>query len=133
MQKLAPKVVQYARVNSGVIDGTNVKLLQGALEGKMYATNTSGIRGVCLDRKTGHWIASIAFKKNKIYLGMFKNKEDAVKVRKKAEGVLFGEFLEYYESELKENHEAEMEELKQKYLKEIREYAAQLKNGEVCE
>lgn len=61
---------------------------------------------------------------------MFKNKEDAVKVRKKAEGVLFGEFLEYYESELKENHEAEMEDMKQKYLKEIRDYAAQLKNGE---
>ena len=60
---------------------------------------------------------------------MFKDKEDAVKVRKKAEGVLFGEFLEYYESELKENHEAEMEELKQKYLKEIREYAAQLKEA----
>ena len=38
---------------------------------------------------------------------MFKDKEDAVKVRKKAEGVLFGEFLEYYE--------AEVEELKQKY------------------
>lgn len=49
---------------------------------------------------------------------MFKDKEDAVKVRKKAEGVLFGEFLEYYESELKEKHE--VEELKQKYLKEIR-------------
>lgn len=60
---------------------------------------------------------------------MFTDKEDAVKVRKKAEGVLFGEFLEYYESELKENHEAEMEELKQKYLKEIREYAARLKEA----
>ena len=61
---------------------------------------------------------------------MYKDKEDAVKVRKKAEGVLFGEFLEYYESELKEKHEVEVEELKQKYLKEIREYAAQLKSGE---
>lgn len=61
---------------------------------------------------------------------MFKNIEDAAKVRKKAENVLFGEFLEYYESELKENHEAEVEELKQKYLKEIREYAAQLKHSE---
>ena len=60
---------------------------------------------------------------------MFTDKEDAVKVRKKAEGVLFGEFLEHYESELKENHEAEMEELKQKYLKEIQEYAAQLKES----
>lgn len=60
---------------------------------------------------------------------MYKDKEDAVKVRKKAEGVLFGEFLEYYESELREKHEVEVEELKQKYLKEIREYAAQLKNG----
>ena len=66
-----------------------------------------------------------------MYLGMFKNKEDAVKVRKKTEGVLFGEFLEYYEPELKEKHE--VEELKQKYLKEIRENAAQLKNGESCE
>lgn len=66
-----------------------------------------------------------------MYLGMFKNKEDAVKVRKKVEGVLFGEFLEYYEPELKDKHE--VEELKQKYLKEIWGYAAQLKNGESCE
>lgn len=130
MQQLAPKVVQYARVNSGVIEGTNVKLIQGALDGKLFRSNTSGVRGVRQDKRTGHWVASISFKKNKIYLGMFKDKEDAVKVRKKAESVLFGEFLEYYESELKEKHEVEVEELKQKYLKEIREYAAQLKNGE---
>lgn len=130
MQKLAPKVVQYARVNSGTIEGTNVKLIQGALDGKLFKSNTSGVRGVRQDKKTGHWVASISFKKNKMYLGMFKDKEDAVKVRKKAENVLFGEFLEYYESELKEKHEVEVEELKQKYLKEIREYAAQLKSGE---
>lgn len=130
MRQLAPKVVQYARVNSGVIEDTNVKLIQGALEGKLFKSNTSGVRGVSQDKKTGYWIASISFKKNKIYLGMFKNIEDAAKVRKKAENVLFGEFLEYYESELKENHEAEVEELKQKYLKEIREYAAQLKHSE---
>lgn len=46
---------------------------------------------------------------------------------------LFSVVVEYYESELKEKHEVEVEELKQKYLKEIRVYAAQLKNGESCE
>lgn len=55
-----------ARANSGAVEGTNVKLIQGAMDGKMYATNTSGIRGVGLDRKTGKWTASISFK-NKTY------------------------------------------------------------------
>lgn len=116
-----------ARANSGAIEGTNVKLIQGALDGKMYATNTSGIRGVGMNSKTGKWIASISFKGKRYYLGSFDDKNDAAKVRKKAEDVMFGEFLDYYESELKEKHEEEVEKLKEKYIAELREFAKEVK------
>ena len=73
--KDAAKIIgNAARANSGAIEGTNVKLIQGALDGKMYATNTSGIRGVGLDSKTGKWIASISFKNKRYYLGSFDDK-----------------------------------------------------------
>ena len=36
---------------------------------------------------------------------------------------MFGEFLDYYESELKEKHEEEVEKLKEKYIAELREFA----------
>lgn len=118
-----------ARANSGAVEGTNVKLIQGAMDGKMYATNTSGIRGVGLDRKTGKWTASISFKNKTYYLGSFDDKNDAAKVRKRAEDVMFGEFLDYYESELRADHEAEVEELKKKYIQELRDFAKGFKRG----
>ena len=48
-------------------------------------------------------------------------------MRKKAEDVMFGEFLDYYESELKEQHEEEVEKLKEKYIAELREFAKEVK------
>ena len=40
---------------------------------------------------------------------------------------MFGEFLDYYESELKEKREEEVEKLKEKYIAELREFATEVK------
>ena len=80
-----------------------------------------------MDSKTGKWIASISFKNKRYYLGSSDDKNDAAKVRKKAEDVMFGEFLDYYESELKEKHEEKVERIKEKYMAEVRAFAKEVK------
>lgn len=59
-------------------------------------------------KKKRRYCGNISFKNKRYYLGSFDDKNDAAKVRKKAEDVMFGEFLDYYESELKEKHEEEV-------------------------
>lgn len=74
------------------IDGTCVQFLQNT--GTLRADNTSGTRGVFPHR--GKWRARITFKKKTYDLGDYARLEDAVRVRKTAEGQLFGEFLDWY-------------------------------------
>lgn len=40
---------------------------------------------------------------------------------------MFGEFLDYYESELKEKHEEEVERIKEKYMAEVRAFVKEVK------
>ncbi|MET7041037.1 HNH endonuclease [Clostridium botulinum] len=54
--------------------------------------NTSGIVGVRYDKSVNKWIAYIGYNNKNIRLGAFKNKKDAIKVRKEAEKKYFGEF-----------------------------------------
>lgn len=56
---------------------------------KTNVNNTSGVTGVSL--KNGHWTARIMANKKEIFLGMFGNKDDAVKARREAEEKYFGE------------------------------------------
>lgn len=58
----------------------------------IYKNNTSGITGVSWDKVSGKWRAQIQYKKHKIALGLFANKEDAIKTRLKAEVEYFGDF-----------------------------------------
>jgi hypothetical protein len=51
---------------------------------KLRITNTSGHQGVSL-RKNNTWIARITVNNKDLYLGSFKNIEEAIKVRKSAE------------------------------------------------
>lgn len=74
------------------IDGTCVQFLQP--DAKLRADNTSGVRGVAKYRDK--WRASITLKKKTYYLGTFTELEEAVRIRKKAENVLYGEFLDWY-------------------------------------
>lgn len=77
----------------GYIDNTCAAFLRQG--DKPSVRNTSGYRGVV--RRGEKWMARITFQKKTYYLGTYPALEDAVRVRKKAEEVLFGEFLEWYD------------------------------------
>lgn len=76
------------------IEGTNVRNLTS----KIAKNNTSGVKGVSWNKTRKRWVAQIGFKGKNYTLGRYKNKEDAIIARKKAEENLFGSFLEWYEN-----------------------------------
>ena len=82
---------EKARAKAGFVDGTQISRITSD---KIIATNTSGARGVYLERKTGKWRARLRFKGKTYNFGTYANFDDAVKARKKAEQLIYGEFLE---------------------------------------
>ena len=93
--------------------------------GKTPKNNTTGVRGVTFSN--GRYIATITFRKQHYYLGRYERIEEAALARKKAEEVLYGEWLEHYENDLKAELEAEYEEQKRAIyavLKQMRVYRA---------
>lgn len=87
------------KIKALYIEGTAPCKLDG---NKIRSTNTSGTTGVWYDTSRHKWCAEIMFKKKKYRLGRFDKKEDAVSARKLAEKKIFGDFLEYYESNKKD-------------------------------
>lgn len=73
-----------------IVENTNVAYLM--LE-KPIKSNKSGVTGVCFNTKMQRWTAQITFKGERIHLGTFINKEDAIKSRKEAEEKLHKGFL----------------------------------------
>ena len=61
--------------------------------------NTSGYKGLWWNRAREKWSVEIKFKYKKIFLGHFKNKEEAIFVRKNAEKKYFKKFI-YEENEI---------------------------------
>lgn len=61
---------------------------ENAINRKKISTNQSGYTGVI--RRKNRWIAQIYYKSKNIYLGSFKNKEDAIIARKEAEEKYYG-------------------------------------------
>lgn len=57
-----------------------------------YKNNTSGFTGVSWDKTNNKWRAQIQHYKRKIAIGLFDNKEDAIRARLLAEKEYFGEF-----------------------------------------
>ena len=55
-------------------------------------SNTSGITGVSWDKKRNKWIASVYYKRKRVHIGYFINKEDAIRARIEAETKYYGEF-----------------------------------------
>lgn len=62
------------------------------LNRNLYVTNTSGVSGVYFDKKRNKWVASITYRRTKIYIGRFDIKEDAVRARLDKEMELYKEF-----------------------------------------
>ena len=84
------------RDNLKLCEGTSVTALES---NRIIASNTSGYTGVYWNARSQKWVAQITFKRKTYYLGSYSRIEDAVKDRKKAEGRLFGAFLDWYYSE----------------------------------
>ena len=78
------------------VDGTCVEAIRS---NKLRKNNTSGVRGVYLNKKSGKWIAQITFKRKCYSLGSYSHIDEAAAVRKAAEERLFGEFLDWYYNE----------------------------------
>ena len=85
---------QYAagrmRENAGYVDGTQISRIK---TDKPSSANTSGVRGVYYERRSGKWVARLKFKGKLMNFGTYTRFEDAVKARKQAEAEYFGEFL----------------------------------------
>ncbi len=81
------------------VDGTCVEMLQAKT---VRRNNTSGVSGVDWVRHKQRWRATICFKGKRRYLGSFKDFEDAVEARKRAERELHDEFLREYNETAKE-------------------------------
>ena len=79
------------RERAGFVGGTQISRIKSE---KLSSTNTSGVRGVYFDKRTGKWRARLKFKGKLMNFGSYTKFEDAVKARKEAESVIYGEFLE---------------------------------------
>ncbi len=80
-------------VEKYIKDETNIKAISRI---KPMSHNTSGYSGVKWDKEREKWIAEIRFKNKIYYLGRYKDKQEAIKVRKEAEEKLHKEFLKNY-------------------------------------
>jgi len=70
--------------------------MQNGYNAKLSKANTSGVKGVTYYKRQDTWQAEIAYEGKKKYLGRFKNKQDAIDARKKAEELYHGEFRREY-------------------------------------
>ena len=82
---------QKMREKAGYVDGTQISRIPS---NNLIATNTSGVRGVYWDRRSGKWRARLRFKRKIYNFGSYVNFDDAVKARKAAEQQIYGEFLD---------------------------------------
>lgn len=80
--------------NLKLCEGTSVAVLE-ANRGRLLPTNTSGVTGVYRNRRTGRWCAQITFKRKTYYLGVYEKKDDAIRARKRGEG-LHEDFIAWY-------------------------------------
>lgn len=75
---------------------TNLRILnknKNSINCGLYQNNTSGCKGVYWVDKLHKWEAGIYFNNKNIYLGVYDNKEDAIKIRKEAEQKYFKNIL----------------------------------------
>ena len=101
--------LDLANANRGNIEETNTFILQSAMDGVQYENNKTGVRGVYYSNTYKNYWAVIVFKGKRYNLGRYKDLEKAQKAREKAEKILFGDFLEHYEQDLKPQIDAENE------------------------
>ena len=65
---------------------------QNSMNRKLQSNNSSGERGVYLNKNTNKWYVQITLNNKTINLGSYENFNDAVKIRQEAEKEYFGEY-----------------------------------------
>lgn len=78
----------------GFYDGTRIC----SLAAKTRKDNTSGYKGISWNKNAQKWQVEIKIRGEKIYLGRYDNKENAIKARKEAEEKYFEPVIEEFES-----------------------------------
>lgn len=83
-------------INGNSLDNrkSNLRILKkeyNPINCKTYSNNTSGVKGLSWNKKLNKWSVSIQVNKKSIYLGVYADKNEAIKVRKSAEDKYFGE------------------------------------------
>lgn len=76
---------------AGYVDGTQLSRIRNIPQ---TTNNSTGVVGVYFDKRSGKYRASLKFKGVLYRLGYFTHLEEAAAARKKAEQLIFGEFLE---------------------------------------
>lgn len=108
-----PTIIQLHRLVMGVLNkDKNIKIdhidrnplnnrknnlrtctqLKNSQNKNKQTNNISGFIGVCYTNRNNRWRAFITVNKKQIHIGYFKNKEDAIIARLKAEKEYFGEY-----------------------------------------
>ena len=65
---------------------------QNSMNRQLSKNNTSGTTGVVWSKKDKKWRSQIMINNKLIFLGLFKNKDDAIRKRKEAEKIYFKEY-----------------------------------------
>lgn len=79
----------------GYVDGVRICTINP--EAKMGKRGRTGIRGITYKTKRGAYVVSIGLKGKMIYIGQFKNLDDAIKARKDAEEKYYKPLIERYD------------------------------------
>lgn len=85
-------------VEKNCVEGTNLL----SLTAKLSKANTSGVKGVSFNKRTGKYRAYIYLRGKQKYLGDFSELEDAANARKEAEKKYFKPILDRHKDTLKD-------------------------------
>lgn len=96
-----------AQRGAGFVNGTQLSKI---CDMKVSAANTSGVRGVYYERRTGRWRARIVFQQKIFSLGSYGSFEEALEARREGERRFFGEALAAAGLSLKETEIETLEE-----------------------
>ncbi|MCD8189801.1 MAG: transcriptional regulator [Clostridiales bacterium] len=80
-----------------LVEGTSIRVLE-TNRSKLRADNVSGKTGVCFITRNQKWAAYISFQRKRYRLGLFNDKEEAIRVRTVAEE-MHEDFINWYYKE----------------------------------
>lgn len=106
VHELVAKTFIHNPENKPCVDHINGNKLDNNVNNLRYATkrensrnaklskaNTSGVKGITFDKKSKKWLAQIMINGRNIYIGRFRNIEDAKQARVNKANIAFGEFV----------------------------------------